>query len=472
VARDLTADGERAGPCAPWGTRTPDPSPNDPPMPADEERTRKPLEIRIERFFFPRFKRWHRYAAVVLLAGVLLSATYSFFVFPRLRYLFTAVPVIPSAHDTAAVVAGLSPEVLSGAEAIVSGEVNRGGFPGGALAIGEGGRTLAEVGIGRTEWGRLSDPVDADGTVYDLASLTKVMGTTTAVMILVDDGRLRLDDRVARWVPEFHGEGRDSVTVRQLLTHTSGLPAGMAEVPGATPEQRLAHLLSDVRLIDRPGASVLYSDVGFIVLGEVVARAAGEPLPAFLRRRVWTPLRMTGTRFRPGQGCDACAPTLTLEDGTPFAGETNDPLSRELGGITGNAGLFSTVHDVGRYAALIAGGGALDGVRIVQDSTLRLFTRAQPGTGTRGLGFEVFCEEGTVPDRDGCKLPYAFGHTGYTGTSLWIDPRSRRWVVLLTNRTYLPRASNRIQAVRRQLFNLVVGYTADQVREDTTDVGR
>jgi CubicO group peptidase (beta-lactamase class C family) len=168
---------------------------------------------------------------------------------------------------------------------------------------------------------------------------------------------------------------------------------------------------------------------------------------------------MAHTRFEPGIDCAICAPTLTLEDGRPFAGKTNDPFSRELGGITGNAGLFSTAHDVGRFAAMLANGGQLDGVRIVQDSTLRKFIVPQPGAGTRGLGFEVFCREGTAPDHVGCKTPYAYGHTGYTGTSIWIDPSRGIWVVLLSNRTYLPRAPNHIRVVRRRLFNLVTGIT-------------
>jgi CubicO group peptidase (beta-lactamase class C family) len=166
---------------------------------------------------------------------------------------------------------------------------------------------------------------------------------------------------------------------------------------------------------------------------------------------------MLHTRFEPGIGCSVCAPTLTLEDGTPFAGKTNDPFSRELGGITGNAGLFSTAHDLGRFAAMLANGGRLGGVRIVKEATLREFTRPQPGAGTRGLGFEVFCREGTVPDEKPCKTPYAFGHTGYTGTSIWIDPSRGIWVVLLSNRTYLPRAENHIRLIRRRLFNLVTG---------------
>jgi CubicO group peptidase (beta-lactamase class C family) len=181
---------------------------------------------------------------------------------------------------------------------------------------------------------------------------------------------------------------------------------------------------------------------------------------------------MASTRFEPGNGCGECAPTLSLKDGTPFRGETNDPISRKFGGATGNAGLFSTAHDLARFAAMIANEGEVDGVRVLKSATVREFVRAQPGAGTRGLGWEVFCREGTVPDAKGCKEPYAYGHTGYTGTSLWIGKRGV-WVVLLTNRTYNPRASNRLQVVRRRLFNVVSGETSKPLpASETTEVER
>jgi CubicO group peptidase (beta-lactamase class C family) len=404
----------------------------------------------------PRFSTRRRIVAGGLLACFLLALAYPFYASTRVRYFFRAVPVIAGAHAGVKASAYFAPGVLDSAEAIVQHEVRRGGFPGGALAVGVRGQEAMEVGVGRIGWGRLASPVDADETMYDLASLTKVLGTTTAVMLLVDDGKIRLDDPVKKYLPAFSGHGRDSVTIRHLLTHTAGLPAG-TKLVGPTPGDRLEHLIETVPVMWKPGTQVLYSDLGFIILGQVAVRAAGMSIPKFLQQRVWGPLGMAHTRYQPGKACDVCAPTLTLGDGSPFAGETNDPTSRELGGVTGNAGLFSTAHDVARYAAMIANGGELDGRRIISEATLREFTHAQPHAGTRGLGFEVFCQEGTVPDQHACKTPYAYGHTGYTGTSMWIDPHRGIWVVLLTNRTYLPKAPNRIRVIRRRLFNLVTG---------------
>ncbi|HEX2201781.1 MAG TPA: serine hydrolase domain-containing protein [Longimicrobium sp.] len=417
----------------------------------------------------PKRRSVRRRVVAWVLAGCFLLALASpFYVGSRVRHLLTPVPRLGGAHDAAPV--DVRAEDLARAEEIVFGEVRREAFPGAALAVGQRGRTLLERGYGRTGWTRLGVPVDPDRTLYDLSSLTKVVATTAAVMVLVDDGKMRLDDPVSRWLPALRGEGKERITVRHLLTHTSGLPAAR-ELGEGSPRARLDRLIATVPLIDDPGASVLYSDVGFVVLAEAAARAAGEPLPAFVRRRVWAPLGMASTRFQPGVLCRACAPTLSLRDGSPFAGRTNDPFARGLGGVAGNAGLFSTAHDVGRFAAMVANGGELGGVRVVRESTLRAFTRAQPGAGTRALGFEVFCREGTTPNHETCDEVYAFGHTGYTGTSVWIDPARGVWVVLLTNRTYLPRAPDRLRTVRRRLYETVSGQ-APPVRPDSVTASR
>lgn len=405
----------------------------------------------------PRFSTRRRIVAWAMLAVFAAALAYPFVFWPRVRYFFSAVPEIRSRDLAAAPQTVIPAGALAAAERIVQNEVRRGGFPGAALAVGVRGRIVLETGIGRTRWGRLAPPVDADQTLYDLASLTKVVGTTTAVMLLVDDGKMSLDDRVSRFLPHFTGGGREKVTIRQLLTHTAGLPAAVP-LQGSSSGDRLWNLVTHVELISEPGDDVLYSDVGFVLLGLAASNAAHQPLRTYLWKRVWQPLGMAHTQFEPGFPCDSCAPTLTLEDGTPFGGKTNDPFSRELGGVTGNAGLFSTGHDMARFAAMIANGGALDGVRIVKESTVRQFVQPQPGAGLRGLGYEVFCREGTQPDQKPCKTaPLSYGHTGYTGTSMWIDPQRGIWVVLLANRTYLPRAPNHIRKVRRDLFNVVTG---------------
>lgn len=368
----------------------------------------------------------------------------------------------------AAIAAGLDPGTLSLAEEAVRAEVRRGGFPGASLAVGRRGQVVLERGFGNVGWGSRDASVDADETIYDLASLTKVIATTTAVMLLVEDGTMELQAPVSRYLPEFRGphKNRDvlRVTVRDLLTHTSGLPAG-GDIWGYTPEQALARAL-DVPLKRLPGERVEYSDVGFVILAAAAERAAGEPLPRLLERRVFGPLGMRSTTYLPGEGNPRCAPTFRRGDGSAGRGRVHDPIATRLGGIAGNAGLFSTAHDLARFAAMMANGGELDGVRVLRAETIRRFTERQRGADTRALGWDT-------PNRDGSGAaglrisPRAFGHTGFTGTSIWIDPDRGTWAVLLSNRVYETRAPNRIQAVRRSVNDWVAGA----VREPVLSVG-
>jgi CubicO group peptidase (beta-lactamase class C family) len=343
------------------------------------------------------------------------------------------------------------------AEATVEAEIRRGGFPGAALAIGRWDRTVVEQGIGRQGWGESSPSVEPDATVYDLASLTKVVATTTAVMLLVEDGKIDLDAPVQRYLPEFSGGMKGEVSVRQLLTHSSGLPAG-TELRG-TPAEALRQAIA-TPLVRAPGSEVEYSDLGFVVLFAAAERAAGEPLFRLLDRRVFGPLGMLATTYLPGESCSRCAPTEVHSDGTPYQGVVHDPIAHALGGVAGNAGLFSTAHDLGRFAAMLARGGELDGVRVLKAATIDQFMRRQPGAGTRALGWDTPSPGGN--GAAGVKIsPRAFGHTGFTGTSLWVDPDRGTWVVLLSNRTFRPQASNKIQAVRRSVHDWVAAAADD-----------
>lgn len=348
----------------------------------------------------------------------------------------------------------LEAEKLAAAERLVQAEVRRGAFPGAALAAGRGAQMELLKGIGNAEWGRFE--VDAERTVYDIASLTKVVGTTTAVMLLVEDGKLDLDAPVQRYLPEFTGGSKGQVTIRHLLAHTSGLPAG-AGAPG-TPAEALRALIR-TPLKAAPGEKMEYSDVGFVVLWEAAERAAGEPLEGLLQRRVYAPLAMRSTRFNPGgEACDRCSPSYRKADGTPVRGKVHDPTARKLGGVAGNAGLFSTAADLARFSAMLASGGELEGVRVFREETIRQFTARQAGAGNRALGWETPKARGGSAGTEVSRK--AFGHTGFTGTSLWVDPERGTWTVLLTNRTFDPQASNRIQALRRAVNDRVAEAAA------------
>lgn len=354
----------------------------------------------------------------------------------------------------------LRPAAVSAAEAALREALDDRAFPGAALAVGIGGRSEREVGVGYVRWSDQAPRVSAEGTVYDLASLTKTVATTTAVLLLVEDGKISLDDPVQRSLPEYEGAGKERVTWRHLLTHTAGIPAG-ANIRGSTDRERLRRLLR-TRLTRSPGDGVTYTDVGFLVLWAAAERVAGEPLPRLLERRVWRPLGMNDTGFLPGQECEACAPTLLLSTGEPYRGRPNDLYARRVGGIAGNAGLFSTAHDLGRYAAMLAGGGELDGVRVLRPETVREMLRQQPGAGRRTLGATAFCPGEPARVELACKAPVAYGHTGWTGTSLWVDPASGVWAVLLTNRTYNVRRPANMSGLRWEIFRAAAGLPERQ----------
>lgn len=363
----------------------------------------------------------------------------------------------PSRHalaDPAAVQMRIS-ELLRAEQTVVEA-VNRGAFPGASLAIGRWNQTVVERGIGRLSWSPDAPPVDPDLTVYDLASLTKVVGTTTAVMLLVEDGRMDLDAPVSRYLPEFSGGSKNRVTIRHLLTHTSGLPDWI-DLGGLSADRAIERVVG-LALEVPPGHRVEYSDVGFVVLWAAAERASGAPLYRLLDERIFGPLGMRSTTFVPGTWCERCAPTDLRSDGSALRGVVHDPTARRLGGIAGNAGLFSTVHDLARFAAMLAGEGEMHGKRVLRAETIREFTRRQPGAGTRALGWDTPGGQGGGA-AGSVTSPRSYGHTGFTGTSLWIDPDRGTWTVLLANRTYRPRASNRIQAVRRDVHDLVASAT-------------
>jgi CubicO group peptidase (beta-lactamase class C family) len=326
---------------------------------------------------------------------------------------------------------------LANIDRVIERGIKAGGYPGAAVVVGRRGAVVWEKGFGHLGWTSESDNVVAERTIYDLASLTKVIGTTTAVMILFDEGKIHLDDPVVRYLPEFTGGGKENITIRLLLEHRSGLPAGRDLWRIAhTPEEARAAVLS-TPLFAPPGQYFEYSDLGADVLGFVVEAATGQKLDQFLAARVFTPLGMSDTRFRPEASLRGrIAPTeITPPRGYPIRGEVHDENAYTLGGVAGHAGLFSTASDLSIFAQMLLNRGTYNGTRIVSDSAVTLFTKR--AAGTRALGWD------TCAGEYGCgryMSANAYGHTGFTGTSLWIDPDRDMFVVLLTNRVHAARA--------------------------------
>lgn len=307
-----------------------------------------------------------------------------------------------------------------------------GGYPGIVAIVGRREGIVWRRGFGRMTWEMLSPPVTPMETIYDVASLTKVAATTMAAMILWDEGRLRLDAPVSRYLPAFQGEGRERVIVEHLLTHRSGLPAAPALGGAATPEQaRRALLTTQVRR--EPGMRGTYSDAGPAILALVIEAIAREPLDRFVQRRIFRPLGMRHTAFRPSEAlADHIAPTsLTLPPGV-----VHDGNARRLGGVAGHAGLFSTADDLARLALALLNGGAAGRVRLVSDSAVDRFTRRSAGW--RALGWDTCAGGASCGQRMGER---AFGHTGFTGTSMWIDPDRELFVIVLSNQV-MPREPN------------------------------
>ena len=332
---------------------------------------------------------------------------------------------------------GMSAERLAKIDHVVLRGITAGGYPGASVVVGRRGAAVWEKGFGRLSWTRGSAQVVAERTIYDLASLTKVVATTTAVMILFDEGKLRLDDPVSRYIPEFSGGEKDNVTVRHLLEHRSGLPAGRDLWRLAhTPDEARAAVIS-TPLACSPGRCLEYSDLGADMLGFVAEAAAGESIDKFLATRVWEPLGMTDTFFRPADSLRSrIAPTeVSPPRGYPLQGEVHDENAFALGGVAGHAGLFSTAADLAVFAQMMLNGGEYAGTRIVADSTVALFTRR--AAGSRALGWDTCANKGSCGNYLGER---AYGHTGFTGTSLWIDPDRDMFVVLLTNRVHEAKA--------------------------------
>jgi CubicO group peptidase (beta-lactamase class C family) len=356
---------------------------------------------------------------------------------------------------------GMSAARLATIDRIVMRGINAGGYPGGSVVVGRKGYAVFQKGFGKLGWTASSPRVTADRSIYDLASLTKVVGTTTAAMVLYDQGRLDLEAPVSTYLPAFSGGWKDSVTVRQLLTHRSGLPAGRDLWRIArTPDEARAAVLS-TNLECRPGQCYIYSDLGADVLGFVVEAVAGESLDNFLHDKVFEPLGMTDTFFRPADSLTyRIAPTeIAPPRGYPLQGQVHDENAYALGGVAGHAGLFSTAADLSIFAQMMLNGGEYNGVRILSDTTVALFTRR--AAGTRALGWDT-------ADGDGGSGKFldsrAYGHTGYTGTSIWIDPERQTFVLLLTNRVHAARArrpAKVISDVRADLADAVAAAVVD-----------
>jgi CubicO group peptidase (beta-lactamase class C family) len=334
--------------------------------------------------------------------------------------------------------------------------------------VGTRDTVLAAYGAGRIDWDADAPRPDAH-TLWDLASLTKVTATTSAIMQLVEQRRISLDDPVQKYIPEWTGPHNADVRLRHLITHSAGLPSGKT-FPFDIGADSTRKLIIGVPLDTVPGARMLYSDLGFLLLGFIVERVSGEPLDQYVVRHVYQPIGMMETFYRPSPSLMArIAPTETEAfRGGEVRGVVHDERAWRLDGVAGHAGLFSTGADLARLARAYLNGGTLDGHRIWADSTVAMFTRYADSTwSNRALGWqkpEVPNERFGGPSSawgGHVATTRAFGHTGFTGTSIYIDPARDLFVVLLTNRVNPTRNNNKITPVRTKLADAVVAALGD-----------
>ena len=372
--------------------------------------------------------------------------------------------------------AGMDPEALAAVDSILVRAVTVDSVsPGAAVVVGRGDRPVRLRGYGRLDWSEDAAPV-TPATIFDLASLTKVTATTLATLRLVEEGRLSLDDPVADHLPGWAAgdPSKRQVTVRHLLLHRSGLPAWAPWYQELRGRTAFLDGLASIPLQASPGEQTTYSDLGFILLGLLVEEVAGQGLDEFLQEELAGPLGLQDTSFRPAENLRyRVAPTEVNPDFRPrhLQGEVHDANAFALGGVAGHAGLFSSARDLARMAATLAGGGQLPGcggtvvrqicagqepVRILEEETVNSVSRPFDDLSGRALGWDTRAErDPSDPDDPGFSAS-AFGHTGFTGTSLWVDPERDLYVVLLTSRVNPSSNNNRHVEMRREVHQAVV----------------
>ncbi len=377
--------------------------------------------------------------------------------------------------------------LLARIDVAIEAAIANGDLPGAVVLVERGGLTLYHEAFGHRSVEPSLEPMTRD-TVFDLASLTKVVATTTAVMMLVEEGRIRLRDPVSRYVSGFERYGKDDVRIEHLLTHVSGLRPDFPledEFDGA--DVAITRLV-DERLLAAPGQRFVYSDLNFIALGEVVARVSGMPLDEFTTTRIFRPLGMNETRFTPGPSRRArIAPTercrrLGWPCGSPEApmlrGVVHDPTARRMGGVAGHAGLFAPATDLARFSRMLLNGGTLDGVRVLSEMSVARMTRVATPPAVadrRGLGWDI--DSRFSSNRGALFRSGSYGHTGFTGTSLWIDPDTETAVIFLSNRVH-PLGAGQVTELRGRVATLAaaalqgVALEADDQQPVKTGIDR
>jgi CubicO group peptidase (beta-lactamase class C family) len=345
-------------------------------------------------------------------------------------------------------------------DATVHEGIKRGIYPGAVVVIGRRDSLLYARGYGHFTWNPRSPVPSPDSTYWDIASITKVLGTMSAAMRLVDAGRLHLDTPVRHYLPRFSGGFKDQVTVRMLLDHTSGLRSYAPLFKRARTRASALEVLYAERPNRRPGDLAVYSDLNAIFLGLIVESISKLPFDRFVAREVFEPLGLERTTFNPTPHIRRRTVPSALWRGHPVQGQVNDPNAAILGGAAGHAGIFATGMDLASYAQVWLRGGTGPSGQWVSSSTLKLFLTRGTNSGPRLLGWDTPELNKDEPSLFGTLISdAAYGHTGFTGTELWIDPTHDLFLVFLTNRTFDPKVRNsahRLRSIRTDLSDAAI----------------
>jgi uncharacterized protein YbbC (DUF1343 family) len=374
------------------------------------------------------------------------------------------------------VIAGFDAARLARLDDVVNDAIARKELPGAVVVVGRGDLVAFQKAYGFRALVPQPEPMTLD-TIFDLASLTKVVATSPAVTMLVEAGRIRLTDPVAQYIPEFGRYGKQRVTIRDLLTHMSGLRPDVDLADAWVGADTAIRLAAEEVLQAPPGRRFVYSDINYFLLAEIVARVSGQPYPEFVRRRILAPLGMRDTMFTPPDGVrDRIAPTEACTpygwpcqgpDMTMLRGVVHDPTARRMGGVAGHAGLFSTAADLTTFARMLLGGGAVDGTRLL--SPLAVGRMTSPATpigepNVRGFGWDI---DSSFSANRGELLPIgSFGHTGFTGTSIWIDPATRVFVIFMSSRLH-PDGKGDVTPLRARVATVVASSLVELPAERT-----
>lgn len=388
-----------------------------------------------------------------------------------------ARPISAPAQNSRVANAGVSLDRLAAIDRVVQKSIEKKELPGAVVLVGHHGRVAWRKAYGSRAVEPQREPMTAN-TVFDLASLTKVVATATSIMILIERGEVRLRDPAVNFIPEMKGEGRDAITIEHLLTHTSGFAPDFDLRERWTGYGEAMKRLYREPLRSVPGTRFVYSDIGYIALGEVVHRVSGQMLDEFARRNIFVPLGMRDTGFKPDASLTSrIAPTEKRRGQMSYLGDTavdagaegeqwlrgkvHDPTSFRMDGVAGHAGLFSTAGDLAIYCRMILNGGSHGAARILSPMAVARMTspHAVSSEGlTRGLGWDIST---TFSTNKGDLFPLgSFGHTGFTGTSLWMDPASDTFVVFLSNRVH-PDGKGDVASLRGRVASIVAGAITD-----------